>query len=111
MSTRLRSLLVALPVLALLAVPGAALAAKTRTKVVAGSKWISVELPTKNGWQASVEAVAGGPGGGSEISISANGPDHESVTYGSAAASAKTARSSPSSPGSVASTSASTRPK
>jgi hypothetical protein len=56
--------------------------AKPQTKVDAGSKWISVALPTKKGWHASVEAVTGGRAGGNEISISVNGPSHESVTYG-----------------------------
>jgi hypothetical protein len=78
--TVLAAMAVAIVVTALVAPPVAT--AKPPTKVVAGSKWISVELPAKKGWQASVGAVVGGRAGASEISISVNGPDHESVQYG-----------------------------
>ena len=82
MSTRRRSLLVLLSVLALLAFPGAALAAKTRTKVEPGSTWISVELPSRGGWQIEILTATHGKSR-TPVSISANDPAaHASLTYG-----------------------------
>jgi hypothetical protein len=81
-SGRLRLLLILLTALALLAVPGAALAAKTRTKVEPGSTWIGVELASRGGWQISVLTASNGKSR-TPVSISANdSASHASLTYG-----------------------------
>jgi hypothetical protein len=64
---------------ALLAVPGAALATKTRHEPP--SYWITVNLPKENGWQLSISGILGGQIKGQEVSISADGPGQESVGY------------------------------
>ena len=82
MPTRLRPLLALLPIVALLAVPGAVLAAKTRTKVEPGSTWMSVELPSRDGWQISILTATRGKSR-TPVSISANDrAAHASLTYG-----------------------------
>jgi hypothetical protein len=82
MSTRLRSLLFLLPIVALLAVPGAALAAKTRTRVEPGSTWISVELPSRGAWQIEIATAINGRSR-TPVSISANDrAAHASLNYG-----------------------------
>ncbi|HEY0279781.1 MAG TPA: hypothetical protein VGC32_16080 [Solirubrobacterales bacterium] len=68
MPRRRRSLVVLLPVLALLALPGAAPA---RTKVEPGSTWISVELPSRGDWRIEIATAADGKSR-SPVSISAN---------------------------------------
>lgn len=82
MSVRRRTLLVVLPIVALLAVPGAALAAKTKTKVQPGSTWFSAELPSWDDWQISIEAAIDGKLR-TPVSISANDrAAHASLNYG-----------------------------
>ncbi len=79
MSVRRRSLLLLLPVLALLALPGAAPAAKTRHQP--RSYWITAQLPKENGWSISISGIFGGQIKGQDVSVSANGPGHVSVAY------------------------------
>jgi hypothetical protein len=82
MSARLRSLLVALPVLALLALPGAAPAAKTRTKVEPGSTTGFVKVRGTNGWTIQINGSTNGSHPGNRtLSVYANGPHGENVTY------------------------------
>ena len=80
MPGRLRPLLALLMALALLALPGAALAAKT--KVQPGSTWISVELPTRGDWQVEIGTAVNGKSR-TPVSISANDrAAHASLSYG-----------------------------
>jgi hypothetical protein len=82
MSTRLRSLLVAVPVLALLAVPGAALAAKMKTKVEPGSTTGFAKVRGTNGWTIQITgSTTGSHPGRRTLSVYANGPHGENVTY------------------------------
>lgn len=82
MSARLRSLLALLPVLALLAVPGAALAAKTRTRVEAAQTSGFVKVRGTKGWTIQITgATHGSRPGNRTLSVYANGPHHEEVTY------------------------------
>ena len=84
MSARLRSLLVALPVLALLAIPGGALAAKTKTKtkVEAPQTTGFVKVRGTNGWTIQVTgSTTGSRPGNRTLSVYANGPHHEDVSY------------------------------
>jgi hypothetical protein len=79
-SARLRPLLALLTALALLALPGAALA--VTTKVQPGSTWISVELPTRGGWQVEIGTAVNGESR-TPVSISANDrAAHASLSYG-----------------------------
>jgi hypothetical protein len=80
MSTRLRSLLVALPALALLAL--AALAAKTRTKVEPARTSGFVKVRGTNGWAIQITgSTTGSRSDRRTLSVYANGPHHEQVTY------------------------------
>jgi hypothetical protein len=82
MSTRLRPLLAVLPIVALLVLPGPALAAKTRTKVEPGSTWISVDLPSRGAWQIEILTASNGKSR-TPVSISANDrAAHASLSYG-----------------------------
>jgi hypothetical protein len=82
MSTRLRSLLIALPVLALLALPGAALAAKTGTKVEPARTTGFVKVRGTNGWAIQITGSTTSAGSDRRtLSVYANGPHHEEVTY------------------------------
>jgi hypothetical protein len=81
MSTRLRSLLIALPVLALLAVPGAALAAKTRTKVEPARTTGVVKVRGTNGWRIQITGMASGSHPGTHVAVYARGPHHQEVSY------------------------------
>jgi hypothetical protein len=82
MSPRLRSLLLALPALALLAVPGAALAAKTRTKVEPAQTTGFVKVRGTNGWTIQITGdTKGSRPGNRTLSVYANGPHGENVSY------------------------------
>src|ERR1700759_2432176 len=79
MSVRRRSFLVLLGVLAaLLAVPGAALAAKAKTRVVPAETMAILHVRGSNGWTFQISGIATGdhPIGGF-----AKGPHHEEVDY------------------------------
>jgi hypothetical protein len=82
MPTRLRPLLIALPVLALLAVPGAALAAKTKTTVEPAQTTGFVKVRGTNGWTVQITAGASGSRPAHRhVAVYAKGPQHAEVDY------------------------------
>jgi hypothetical protein len=79
---RLRPLLALLTALALLALPGAALAAKTRKKVEPARTTGVVKVRGTNGWAIQITGnTTSSRRGNRTLSVYANGPRHEEVTY------------------------------
>lgn len=81
MSTRRRSLLVVLAVLAVLANPGAALATKTRTKVEPARTTGFVKVRGTDGWRIQISGMASGSHPGTHVAVYAQGPHHQEVSY------------------------------
>jgi hypothetical protein len=81
-SGRLRSLLVLLTVLAMLAVPAAALAAKTKVRVEPASTSTDLTVRGTNGWRIQITAgIFGRRLEGDPVGVYAKGPHHEEVEY------------------------------
>jgi hypothetical protein len=82
MSVRLRSLLVLLPIAALLALPAAALAAKTKTRVEPAQTTGVLNVRASNGWTIQISAIAfGSRPDHHPVGVFASGPHHEEVDY------------------------------
>jgi hypothetical protein len=79
---RRRALLVVLPIVALLVAPGAALAAKSRTKVEPAQTSGVVKIRGTNGWRIQITGTTPGLHPGAQtVSVYGLGPEHAEVTY------------------------------
>ncbi len=82
MTRRLRLLLLLLPVVVVAALPGAALGAKTRTRVEPARTWAFIKVRGTHGWTVQITGTAAGSHGDSHpIGVYAKGPEHGEVGY------------------------------
>ncbi len=82
MSARLRSLLALLPIVALLAVPGAAAKTRTRTTVEPARTTALIKVHGTNGWTVQITGILPGPRFRRHpVGVFAKGPHHQEVDY------------------------------